>query len=208
MPNQYTSRPAHGLGQTPEYQTWMNMRDRCLNKNKDRYSQWGGRGITICPEWDDFRCFYADMGPKPSPAHSLDRINVDGPYAPWNCRWATRSEQQRNRRDNIWLTHQGKTMLLGDWAKETGIHRNTLDGRFKRGWPAERILSPTPSRATDIHNQAGERNFHAKLNEAQVRTIRERHASGEATLSLAQEYGVADAHVWRIVNRQRWTHII
>lgn len=85
---------------TPEYGTWTSMRSRVLNPRHPQYADYGGRGITICPEWDSFVQFLADMGPKPSPEHSLDRIDVNGNYEPGNCRWATHAEQGRNKRSN------------------------------------------------------------------------------------------------------------
>jgi hypothetical protein len=130
----------HGKANTPEHRCWKGMRDRCLSPRHRLYPRWGGRGITICPEWDDFMVFYRDMGPRPSPNHSLDRIDNDGPYAPGNCRWATRSEQQRNTRRNTLLTYQGRTMPIRAWADETGIHPNTLSSRIKKGWPPDRVL--------------------------------------------------------------------
>jgi hypothetical protein len=83
---------------SPEHQAWQNMRARCLRPTHPRYADWGGRGITVCARWQSFENFLADMGRRPSSNHSLDRIDNDGNYEPGNCRWATRSQQQHNRR--------------------------------------------------------------------------------------------------------------
>ncbi len=83
---------------TSEYRAWQSMRQRCMNPNQHSFRLWGGRGITICDRWSDFSNFLSDMGRKPSPRHSIDRINNDGNYEPSNCRWATQKEQIANRR--------------------------------------------------------------------------------------------------------------
>lgn len=99
-------RAAHGEADiTVEYKTWTSLRDRCLNPNDRSYPAYGGRGITVCDRWlngadgvHPFLCFLVDMGRRPSADHSIDRRENDGPYEPSNCRWATRSEQQKNKR--------------------------------------------------------------------------------------------------------------
>lgn len=88
----------HGGRASPEYAVWQHMRQRCRNPNDPRYAHAGGRGITICPQWEDFAVFLRDMGPRPSPRHRLARRDADGDFMPENCVWATESERQRLQR--------------------------------------------------------------------------------------------------------------
>jgi hypothetical protein len=122
----------HGRSRTPEARAWYHMRERCWNPQSATYKHYGGRGITICPEWDSFARFYADMGPRPSPQHSIDRIDNDGPYAPDNCRWATGEAQRRNTRSCRRLTMDGRTLTLGAWSRELGIPKETFRHRLAR----------------------------------------------------------------------------
>lgn len=132
----------HGLSHLPEYRIWGGIIQRTENPNSYAYADYGGRGITVSPEWRScFEQFYADMGDRPSPEHEIDRIDNDGPYSKQNCRWATLSEQARNRRTNRWITYNGETLCLADWAKRLGTGITTIQRRFDRGWSIERALT-------------------------------------------------------------------
>ena len=136
------TRRTHGMRHSPEYAAWSGLRARCLNPRNTAYPNYGGRGITFCPAWQSFERFYADMGPRPSPEHSLDRIDNDGPYSADNCRWATRTEQNRNRRIMPRYQHDGLSLTLPEWAERTNIPLITLKYRLNlRGWPLARALT-------------------------------------------------------------------
>lgn len=137
------SKERHGLHKSRTYDIWQAMRQRVHNPKRRGHELYGGRGITIDPRWDSFTAFLEDMGECP-PLHSLDRKDPNGNYCKDNCQWATGTEQQRNRRDNIKLTFKDQTKSIWDWAEETGINVGTIDSRIRKGWDAERILT-TPA---------------------------------------------------------------
>jgi len=117
----------HGMSHTPTYLSWIAMISRCTNPNYREYPRYGGRGITFCERWSDFRNFYADMGERLDGC-TLGRIDGDGHYEPENCRWETNYQQHRNRSNNRYLTVNGKTRIMADWARETGIDAQTIWG--------------------------------------------------------------------------------
>src|SRR3954470_12920083 len=132
----------HGLTAEPEYRVWTLMRQRCENPRFPKYSDYGGRGISVCERWQHFESFYVDMGPRPTPDHEVDRIDNDGPYAPENCRWATRTENCNNKRTNRFIEYGGERLTLAEWSRRTGIHYATLFRRLDHcGWTAERALT-------------------------------------------------------------------
>jgi len=130
---------------TPLYRVWAAMLKRCRNPKDKGWAHYGGRGISVCPQWHDFSVFLADMG-QPPDGLSLDRIDVNGDYCPANCRWATMHEQSRNKRNNHWVTYNGKAMILADAAKAAGLNPVIVLKRIKRGWPEEDIFKPVRPR--------------------------------------------------------------
>lgn len=132
----------HGMRGHPAYSTWKNMRQRCRSITKPRYKRYGGRGICVCERWNDFNKFWEDMGASYRPGLQLERKDNDGNYCPENCVWATRKEQQRNKRNNrIIDTPQGR-MLLAEASERSGLCVGTLYRRLELCWPAERLFDP------------------------------------------------------------------
>lgn len=124
----------HGMFGTPEYNAWNKMMGRCLNEKDTSFPRYGGRGITICAKWRNFVGFFEDMGLRPSPEYSLDRINNDGNYEPGNCRWATRSQQGRNRSTTRYVIFDGITKPLPDWCDLLGVGYDIVLQRMQKGY--------------------------------------------------------------------------
>lgn len=136
---------------TPEYVAYFAMKNRCLNKNQARYKDYGERGIGICDRWlhgeggrSGFECFLADMGPKPSKNHTLDRQDNDLGYSPGNCRWATTVEQNRNSRNVRYHDVGYGPMPISQCAEIYGrAPVSTVYMRLHRGWsPDDAIFTP------------------------------------------------------------------
>lgn len=125
---------------TKTYRAWTNMHKRCSNPAYEHFADYGGRGITVCPEWNKFETFLADMGDAPV-GRSLDRRDNEKGYSKDNCRWATRFEQMQNRRNNRNITHNGETHCLSEWARRAGFTLLLVWKRLNRGWTMEQTLS-------------------------------------------------------------------
>lgn len=208
----------HGMSFTSEYRTWIRIIRRCYSPKDVGYIWYGGRGICVCDRWRaDFLNFFEDMGPRPGPEYSIDRIDPDGHYEPGNCRWATRQVQDNNRTNNRRLEYYGWSLTVAEWAWLLKVNRQLILGRLKDGWSIEEALttplteqrkqcglkSPRLSKA-----RSGVNNGRAKLTPEQVREIRgERESTGCYYYILAERYGVTISTIMNIVKRKLWPDV-
>jgi hypothetical protein len=126
----------HGLTESPEYLTWCNVKFRTQNPDHPSGEWYAKRGITMCDRWrSDFAAFYADMGPRPSDKHSIERMDNDGNYEPGNCCWALSKDQMRNTRSNRLVVYDGIEMPLIEASERSGINYGTLQWRLDNGKP-------------------------------------------------------------------------
>lgn len=118
------------------YNAWCYMRTRCLNPNREDWHLYGGRGVTICPEWlESYANFLRDMGECPE-GKTLDRVDPNGNYEPSNCRWATSQEQAESKRTNVWIAYEGQRLTVSQWARQTGLPYQVLADRI-RHWGSD-----------------------------------------------------------------------
>lgn len=140
---------SHHGSYSREYGIYRCMLNRCYNPRCTSYANYGGRGIRVDDRWrgrSGYVTFLADMGEAPSREHTLERVDVDKSYSSENCRWATRLEQARNRRDTVWVTFEGRTCCLSAWAEITGIPIGCLRTRHRLRWPPEQMLTLPPTK--------------------------------------------------------------
>ena len=141
-------KTTHGMYGTRLYRIWRGINDRCRNPKAPSYNLYGGRGITVCPEWRTPQNFFDwafDNGYSDN--LTIDRIDCDKGYSPDNCRWITSDEQQRNKRNNVNITYKGETRCLAEWARITGIGEWDIKKRLRNGWSVEEALTvPVGSR--------------------------------------------------------------
>ena len=147
-----TASTTHGLRNTRIYETWSGMRRRCLNPKRKDWPNYGGRGITVCSEWNDFKKFYDwAMSNGYSDNLSIDRIDNNMGYSPENCQWVGRTFQNNNTRANRQITAFGKTKNLQQWADDTGINHSTITLRLRSGWTPEDAVSIIPVVGSNTH---------------------------------------------------------
>lgn len=133
----------HGHSRTLEYRSWAGMIRRCTNPENKSYPNYGGRGITVCDRWrNSLETFLEDMGPAPSPSHTIERVDNNGDYCPENCIWATRDVQANNKRNVPLIEHCGGWRTLSDLAQASGVQKGTLRARIQRsGWDVDQAMS-------------------------------------------------------------------
>lgn len=169
---------------------WRTMHNRCYRPTVKSYENYGGRGIFVAECWHGrkgFEKFVADMGQRPEGA-TIERIDNDGPYSPDNCRWATRIEQSRNKRNNRWIAANGETKTLKDWATSLGCKPAAILARIKSGMSeAEAVTKPVPERPN------------AKLTVDAVRVIRSTYPA-KTLQQFADEFGVSKKTVMNVVH--------
>lgn len=140
------AKKKHGKSKSEEYNSWLSMKQRCLNPKASGYHRYGGRGISIVKEWiESFDVFFNDMGSRPD-GFSLERIDSNGDYEPKNCKWASPKSQARNRCDNRFITAFGREMLFSEAAIEFNISKGCLAARLKKMSAEEALTAPLSKR--------------------------------------------------------------
>ena len=137
----------NGMRHNDVWRIWRGMIKRCTNPKAKNYPSYGGRGIKVCDSWlNSFDHFISDIGPRPSPSHSIDRKEVNGDYEPNNCRWATATEQANNRRCTHWIEFRGQKRTITEWSRDLGLTPTALRLRIEYGWDFERAMTQPGNR--------------------------------------------------------------
>ena len=152
-PNGNKNHLKHGKRNTRLYTIWRSMRQRCYNPKTNRYKNYGGRGITVCEEWNNsFTAFHEWATANGYEDNlTLERKDVNGNYEPSNCRWATYKEQANNMSNSVHLTYNGETHTMAEWADITGIKKATIWERLKKGWSIDDALTIKPVVGANRH---------------------------------------------------------
>lgn len=208
----------HGKSASREYQTWGRMIQRCTNPRHVSYPRYGGIGVTVCNEWlRSFESFFRHVGPRPSDGHSIDRKDSTKGYEPGNVRWATRQQQNRNRRQGL-ITVNGVTRHTWEWAELTGLTAAVIARRIGKGMAPERAISRPVGKWTGKDGggltreqrsrfASGERCHLAKLNDDLVRQIRSLKRQGARISEIAKMLNLVDGTVGDVINGRTWKHV-
>lgn len=205
LPKTKSFRKSHAL----EYRCYESAKQRCENPHNERFARYGGRGIRFC--FKNFQEFLAAVGPRPSLLHTIDRYpNNDGHYESGNVRWATQSEQSRNRSTNRLVSYRGITQSVVAWAEEIGLNPQTIYHRLKLGYCAECALYPDLVQGKRMICPHGAKRPHtrkqgaAKLNEVAVRVIRFLAKRGVSRRRLMRAYGISRTTIDGMMRRHTW----
>lgn len=201
---------SHGISKTQEYRAWQTMRLRCGNPANAAYASYGGRGIMVCERWKaDVVAFVADMGEKPTRKHEIDRIDNDKGYTcgkcadcqahGWtaNCRWATRRENDRNRRSSSAIEFKGETLTIAEWSERTGLKDYVIRERLDHNWTIERALT-SPPRVVK-RRPIEEMSLFKKYSDELVAQVRRDGAEGMKVTPLAAKYGMPRGYVKQLL---------
>ena len=183
---------------TSEWRTWSGLFERCYNPNHNSFHRYGGRGITVCDRWrESYKNFLEDMGRKPTPQHSIDRVDGNKGYEPLNCRWATKKEQGETKRNTVHITWKGETHDILEWQRITGIDRQVIWRRFrKKGWSSEQIFT------TPVMDKG------PKLTAEDACEIRREFAEGKLSrMEIAKKFGISYPNVVGIIQGRTWRRL-
>lgn len=182
----------HGQSRSRVYNIWAMVHQRCTNPKAANYISYGGAGITVCERWADFAAFFADMGSPPSPKHTLDRIDVAGPYSPENCRWADVETQQNNRSNSRKITAFGETLSAPQWARKTGLTTDMIRHRIL-------VMEMSPEDALRAPRMS--HNLRPVIQRSRDGSVVARHASlADAARSLPGDFETVKKAIWNALS--------
>lgn len=198
-----TASTKHGCARTSTYKIWTTMKSRCNNPNNDRFKHYGGRGVAVCEQWDNsFETFLADMGERPSDKHSIDRIDNNGNYEPFNCQWVYLDEDGNNiqmlhRQRTVYVNWKGKKYPLAKLCRKLGVDYNRTNARLRKGWTIEEAVVIPKVEQIRVKPEV-------------VAYIKGLISSGNLNKSkseLARELGIPEASVQNICAGRSYKHI-
>lgn len=194
----------HGMYGTPEHIIWRSMLQRCRDRNSTKYTSYGGRGISICDRWLIFENFLTDMGHRPTPHHSIDRIDNDGNYCPENCRWATQKQQARNKRRTIRVEIEGTSIALADYCEANNLNHAIIRQRIARGTPIEIALQAAKIKPRVY---SGDQHWQKKLTSSAVAEIKQLLSSGLSQQKIGERFGVSQTCIHYIATGKQWRSV-